>query len=102
MADPIRVYEAQREAERIKRGIDEVIRKMKRSPGSAGLSDAVLIVAKQMGIDPEDIVRYGAGEPSSDSEIEPIEAVRQGLDDPVSRVAEAFGNSPEDLKRFGV
>lgn len=94
MADPIRLHRVKHEAERLKGMINQVLSRTRRSPGSvSNLDGAVLQVAGKMGVDPEDIKRYGLKDDSTES---PVEAARAAL-----TIAKQFGNTEEDITRYG-
>ncbi len=98
MADQNRLDRVRNEADRLMSMINKVILKMKRPPdgSAAGISEAVLRVAKKMGVDAEDIKKYGLKEPFSESETESV-----NKDEAVLCVANMMGVDPEDIKKYG-
>lgn len=104
MADQIRLDGARREADRLSKAI-AALRKGKRSPGgsAADIGEDALRVAKVMGVDPEDIKKYGFKEPFSESGFDLVSGVPvENTATAVLKVAKAMGNSPEDIIKYGL
>jgi pyrroloquinoline quinone (PQQ) biosynthesis protein C len=103
MADPVKIKEVKNRANRLNREINDVLLKMKRSLSGPveNISEDILQVAKIMGVEPEDIKKYGFTDSISESEMDLIGEEEQNIDDAIMHVAAAMGVDPEDIKKFG-
>jgi len=103
MADPVKIKEVKNRANRLNREINDVLLKMKRSLSGPveNIDEDIFRVAKIMGVDPEDIKKYGHEGPPSESEMDLIGEEGQDSNATIMRVAEAMGVDPEDIKKFG-
>ena len=103
MADPVKIKEVKNRANRLNRAINDVLLKMKRSLSGPveNIDEDIFRVAKIMGVDPEDIKKFGFNDSSSESEMDLIGEEGQDIDDAIMHVAEAMGVDPEDIKKFG-
>ena len=86
--------------------IDFVRMNSKRAPeeSAEGIDDAVLRVAKQMGVSLEDVRKYGHEGykgPSSESEMKLTGKEDQDINDAVLQAAKLMDVDPEDIKRYG-
>ena len=103
MADPVKIKEVKNRANRLNREINDLLLKMKRSLSGPveNINKDILQVAKIMGVDPEDIKKYGLQDSFLESEADLIGEEGQDIDNAIIRVAEAMGVDPEDIKKFG-
>lgn len=104
MVDQIRLDEAKHRASMLERAINNLLLKMKRSPGKPAedIGEAVLKVANKMGVSLDDIKEYGLRDPSSTSGFGLVSGGSiEDTNKAVLHVAKAMGNSPEDIKEYG-
>ena len=103
MADPVKMEEVKNRANRLNREINDVLLKTKRSLSGPveNISEDILQVGKIMGVDPEDIKKFGFNDSFSESETDLIGEEEQNIDDAIMHVAGAMGVDPEDIKKFG-
>jgi len=101
MADPVKIKEIKSRANRLDRAINDLLLKTKRSLSEPGgeIDEDILQVAKIMGVDTQDIKKYGFTDSISESEMDLIG--EEGQDKSILQVAEMMGISVEDIRKFG-
>jgi len=103
MADPVKIKEVKNRANRLNREINDLLLKMKKSLSGPveNINKDILQVAKIMGVDPEDIKKYGFKDSFLESEADLVGEEEQDIDDTIMSVAGAMGVDPEDIKKYG-